>query len=316
MTARLTQDIDLAASRLIAGGLVAIPTETVYGLAADAESETAVASIYRAKNRPNDHPVIVHVSGSDQVEYWAQAIPDYARTLMGVFWPGPMTLILTRKATAKDFVTGGQNTVGLRVPAHPVALRLLERFEELGGHGLAAPSANRFGAVSPTSDKAVQRTIGEFLADEDLVLAGGGSEVGVESTIIDCTGSQPAILRPGAITAGDIEAATGLKPSSPESSTTRVSGSHKLHYSPNAKVLINAEPSQADGLIAMKSVSTPEGVTRLSAPADLDEFARDLYAAFLKADELGLARICVVEPEGEGLAIAIRDRIRRAAAKG
>ena len=316
MTATLSADVVAAAQRLITGGLVAIPTETVYGLAADAENESAVAKIYTAKNRPNDHPVIVHISGAHQVDYWASEVPRFAKVLMEKFWPGPMTLILKRKPVAKDFITGGQETVGLRVPGHQVALELLSHFEDLGGKGIAAPSANRFGAVSPTSAQAVASSIGGFMDDEDLILEGGSSEVGVESTIIDCTGSAPAILRPGGITAEQIAAATNLEVTLPEKPETRVSGSHKLHYSPNARVLLNVTPGSGDGLIALDSIPTAPGVVRLSAPATLEQFAQELYAAFLKADELGIARVCVFEPEGEGLAIAIRDLVRRAAAKG
>ena len=316
MTASISSDVAAAAKRLIAGGLVAIPTETVYGLAADAESESAVAKIYHAKNRPNDHPVIVHVSNAKKTEYWAREIPDYAKTLMAAFWPGPMTLILKRRPVAKDFITGGQDTVGLRVPAHPAALEVLTEFEALGGKGVAAPSANRFGAVSPTSAQAVSRSIGKYLDAADLILEGGSSEVGVESTIIDCTGSQPAILRPGGITLEQIERVTGMKVDEPTRPETRVSGSHKLHYSPEARVLIDTDPSVGDGLIALANIPTPPGAIRLLEAESLEDYARGLYAAFSRADELGLAKICVFEPQGAGLAIAIRDRVRRAAAKG
>lgn len=316
MPAKVISDTDLAARRLLAGGLVAIPTETVYGLAADALSAEAVAKIYRAKNRPNDHPVIVHISDPKLVSFWAASVPPFAQKLMSQFWPGPMTLILPRGDRAKDFITGGQDTVGIRIPNHPVALDVLRRFEGLGGKGVAAPSANRFGAVSPTSSTAVEQGIGEYLGSDDLILEGGRSSIGVESTIVDCTGEKPKILRPGAITAEQIASVTGLNAESPEQTDIRVSGSHKLHYSPNAKVLLNVEPAQGDGLIALKSVATPEGVIRLAAPGDLEGYARELYASLRKADELGLRQICVIEPDGSGLAIAIRDRVRRAAAKG
>ena len=188
-----------AAQILRDGGLVAFPTETVYGLGADSTNEAAVARIYKVKGRPQDHPVIVHIADLDQVDYWAQDIPDYAISLMRDFWPGPMTLVLKRK-NAGDFITGGQETVGLRIPAQQTALTLLKEFELLGGHGVAAPSANRFGAVSPTTAKAVEEEIGERLSETDQILDGGPCLVGVESTIIDCTGEAPRILRSGAIT--------------------------------------------------------------------------------------------------------------------
>ncbi|MGA0877293.1 MAG: L-threonylcarbamoyladenylate synthase, partial [Candidatus Nanopelagicaceae bacterium] len=180
-----------AANHLRKGALVAFPTETVYGLGVDAENESAVARMYQVKGRPANHPVIVHIADQNQVGYWAEEIPDYAIALMRKFWPGPMTLILKRSERAKDFVTGGQDYVGLRIPANPIALKLLSEFDSLGGHGLAAPSANRFGSVSPTSAGDVKEEIGELLGPEDLILDGGASEVGVESTIIDCSRALP-----------------------------------------------------------------------------------------------------------------------------
>lgn len=305
-----------AALHLKQGGLVALPTETVYGLGADAENSDAVAKIYTAKNRPSNHPLIVHIAEVADVYHWAKNIPDYAQALMAKFWPGPMTLILPRSSNAKDFVTGGQASVGVRLPNHPVALSLLAGFRVMGGKGVAAPSANRYGAVSPTSAEAVSQELASYLAPDDLILDGGNSVVGVESTIIDCTGPNPTILRPGAITAEDIELCTGIVVADPAQDSVRVSGSHKQHYSPRAKVVLGGEAIAGEGLIAMADVATPEGAVRLAAPESVEEYARELYSALREADRQGLETVRVVSPEGNGLAIAIRDRIRRSAAQG
>jgi L-threonylcarbamoyladenylate synthase len=305
-----------AALHLQAGGLVAFPTETVYGLGANAESESAIAKIYEAKNRPSNHPLIVHIAETADVYHFAKDVPDYAQALMSKFWPGPMTLILPRTQNSKDFVTGGQSSVGLRMPNHPVALGLLRAFGFLGGHGLAAPSANRYGAVSPTTALSVKQELEAYLNDGDLILDGGSSEVGVESTIIDCTGPNPAILRPGAITAEDIELCTGIVVAEPAQTAIRVSGSHKQHYSPHAKVIIGGLALVGEGLIAESRIDTPVGVIRLAAPTSVEEYARMLYAALRAADAQGLKTVRVIAPEGEGLAIAIRDRIQRSASEG
>ncbi|MBM3723184.1 MAG: threonylcarbamoyl-AMP synthase, partial [Actinobacteria bacterium] len=220
-----------SARALKRGSLVAFPTETVYGLGADATNADAIARLYAAKGRPPNHPVIVHIPNAAAMPAWARQIPAYANALAAKFWPGPMTLVLSRTELAKDFITGGQNTVGLRVPNHPVALELLAHFAELGGQGVAAPSANRFGAVSPTTAAAVREELSAALKPEDLILDGGTSEVGLESTIIDCTGEAPKILRPGAITAAMIQQVTGLSLAEPDQKM-RVSGSLESHYAP------------------------------------------------------------------------------------
>jgi len=302
-----------AANHLRKGALVAFPTETVYGLGVDAENESAVARMYQVKGRPANHPVIVHIADQNQVGYWAEEIPDYAIALMRKFWPGPMTLILKRSERAKDFVTGGQDYVGLRIPANPIALKLLSEFESLGGHGLAAPSANRFGSVSPTSAGDVKEEIGELLGPEDLILDGGASEVGVESTIIDCSRALPRILRLGAVTEAMIESITPIDSDS-DIEEIRVSGSLTRHYSPRAKVVIDREAKSGEGLIALSEVMTPAGVTRLSSPNSIEEYARLLYSALRKGDSQGLEVVVVIPPRGEGLAAAIRDRIMRASA--
>ena len=306
-----------AAGVLLAGGLVAFPTETVYGLGADASNEMAVARIYSVKGRPADHPLIVHVASIDGLGQWARDVPDYAIALARDHWPGPMTLVARRSELAGDFVTGGQDTVGVRVPAHPVALGLLEAFVAGGGKGVAAPSANRFGNVSPTSAQAVEAELGDYLADGDQILDGGACDVGVESTIIDCTRDVPKILRPGAITVEMIQQCTGLSivdvAGVVDGDVIRVSGSLDSHYAPVATVVLDQSPVAGQGFIAMNHVVSPDGVVRLAAPATHADFARVLYAALRSADEQGLATVVVQQPQGDGIAIAIRDRLMRAA---
>ena len=239
-----------AAHALRSGSLVAFPTETVYGLGADASDAKAVERIYQVKGRPKDHPLIVHVANMQAIEDWVEDVPDFAISLARAFWPGPMTLILKRSALAENFITGGQETVGLRVPNHPIALALLHEFQKLGGKGIAAPSANRFGHVSPTSADAVISELAKYLTSVDLILDGGLSLVGVESTIIDCTSELPKILRPGAITEEMIMDTTNLSVEKP-GGNIRVSGSLEKHYSPRAKVILDIEPKAGDGFIAV-----------------------------------------------------------------
>ena len=302
-----------AAKQLKDGHLIAFPTETVYGLGADAQNEAAVARIYKVKGRPQDHPLIVHIGDWQLMGEWAEEIPDYAIDLARAFWPGPMTLILKRSDLAKDFVTGNQNTVGIRVPNQTLALQLLNEFAKIGGKGIAAPSANRFGQVSPTTAEAVREELGGYLDEDDSILDGGPSSVGVESTIIDCTGLYPRILRPGAITIEDIKGVTGLEVAAPESSDIRVSGSLENHYAPAAQVLLDVTPLPGDGLIALADIETPKDVIRLAAPKSAEQFAHLLYAALREGDSKNLERIVVMQPQGEGMAIAIRDRLNRAA---
>ena len=311
--------MDAAAAVLVGGGLVAFPTETVYGLGADACNAEAVARIYLAKGRPADHPLIVHVASMDGLGDWADDVAEYAIALARDFWPGPMTLIVKRSALAGDFVTGGQDTVGVRVPNHPVALGLLAAFARAGGKGVAAPSANRFGNVSPTTAQAVVAELGDYLADSDQILDGGACDVGVESTIIDCTGAAPRILRPGAVTAQMIQECTGLTVVGADADALvdreeiRVSGSLDSHYAPVATVVLDKPPVAGQGFIALADIATPAGVIRLAAPQTHQEFARVLYAALRAADDRGLAVVVVQQPTGDGIAIAIRDRLQRAA---
>jgi L-threonylcarbamoyladenylate synthase len=286
----------------------------VYGLGADAQNESAVAQIYKVKGRPQDHPLIVHIGDWQLMGEWAEEIPDYAIDLARAYWPGPMTLILKRSELAKDFVTGHQNTVGIRVPNQALALQLLSEFSKIGGKGIAAPSANRFGQVSPTTAEAVLEEIGAYLSAEDSILNGGPCAVGVESTIIDCTNSSPRILRPGAITEAMIKEVTGLDVESILSSEIRVSGSLENHYAPEAQVLLDITPEPGDGFIALADIPTPEGVIRLAEPKNDESFAHFLYAALRDADAKELKRVVVHQPLGDGIAIAIRDRLKRAAA--
>ena len=300
-----------AAAALHEGALVAFPTETVYGLGADATNESAVLRIYKVKGRPADHPLIVHVAHMQAISDWADDIPDYAIALARQFWPGPMTLIFKRSELAKDFITGGQDTVGLRVPDHVVALALLNEFLKIGGKGIAAPSANRFGHVSPTTADAVREELSDYLSGSDLVLDGGPSHVGVESTIIDCTSNQPRILRPGAITSEMIQECTGLDISDQETNI-RVSGSLENHYSPKAKVVLERDAKVGEGFIALESIPTPAGAIRLATPKSAEEFARVMYSALRAADAKGLSCVAVIAPEGKGIAVAIQDRLLRA----
>ena len=306
--------ISNAAQALIDGHLVAFPTETVYGLGADATNEKAVSRIYSVKGRPVGHPLIVHISSINKLDQWATGIPDYAIKLAREFWPGPMTLILPRTDLAKDFITGGQNNVGLRVPDQPIALALLKKFEELGGQGIAAPSANRFGAVSPTTAEAVGDELGDYFGSNDLVLDGGQCSVGVESTILDCTRNEPRVLRPGAITEEMIEQSLGKKTVHVERVLeTKAPGLMDSHYAPKAIISLNSIASPGEGFLALSEFQTPTGAIRLASPGSLEQYARELYLALRSADQQGLKRVAVLVPEGVGLAEAIRDRVTKAA---
>ena len=315
LISQCTSDVIVRAAKALKDGhLVAFPTETVYGLGADATNSDAVARIYSTKGRPVDHPLIIHISSMQMMDKWAIDIPEYAIKLAREFWPGPMTLVLKRSELAKDFITGNQDTVGIRVPDQPIALALLSEFEKLGGVGVAAPSANRFGAVSPTTAEAVQEELSQYLGTEDLILDGGNSQVGVESTIIDCTGVAPRVLRLGAITEKNIESISKIPVEEVGSENIiKVSGSLQSHYSPRAKVVLNVEPTSGDGYIALSAYETPVGVIRLAMPSDIEDFASKLYEALRLGDRLSLGRIVVKSPEGEGLAKAIRDRLSRSA---
>jgi L-threonylcarbamoyladenylate synthase len=305
-----------AAKSLQQGNLVAFPTETVYGLGADATNKDAVARIYDVKGRPTGHPLIVHISSINNLDKWAQQIPEYAITLARTFWPGPMTLILPRTELAKEFITGGQDNVGIRVPSHPLALSLLKEFESLGGLGIAAPSANRFGRVSPTSAQAVQEELSEYLTLDDLILDGGPCQIGIESTIIDCTKQTPQILRPGGVTQEQIAELINLeldKKSSTNSDDVKAPGLLESHYSPKAKVFLSGTPQPGDGFLALSSIATPTGAIRLATPVSDEDYARQLYSAFRLADSKKIERIFAVPLENEGIAVAINNRLSKAA---
>ena len=317
------------------GGLVGLPTETVYGLSADAQDAEAVRRIYAAKGRPADHPLIVHVQGPQALSGWSLGSNVVAERLAAAFWPGALTLVVRRSPRASDLITGGQDTVALRCPDHRVALACLRALAEESGdpaRGVAAPSANRFGRVSPTRASDVLDELGAHLDPaRDLVVDGGPCRIGVESTIVDCTAVPPRVLRLGAISQQQVDevlaghtADPTVRPGVPI--PVRAPGALEAHYSPLARVVLversvtgrqvtNLMPGGEVGLIAPADVATPAGWARLSAPGTGEEYARDLYAALRRADELGMATVVAVLPDsGEGaLAQAVRDRLARAA---
>jgi L-threonylcarbamoyladenylate synthase len=255
----------------------------------------------------------VHISSINQLEKWASEIPDYAIALGRNFWPGPMTLILKRTILAGDFITGGQDTVGLRVPSDPIALSLIQEFENISNSAIAAPSANRFGQVSPTSSSDVHDELGEYLSESDIVLNGGNSSIGIESTIIDCTGTAPAILRSGFVTWEDVYSTLGIECKESETQgPVRFSGSFEKHYAPNCKVVLGNIQLNGAGLLAMEEVDTPENMIRLGSPKTIEEFARVLYSTFRKADREGLDWLIVHPPMEIGIGAAIVERLKKA----
>jgi L-threonylcarbamoyladenylate synthase len=309
-----TETIRQAVLALCAGHLVAFPTETVYGLGADAKNPEAVKRIYEVKGRPIDHPLIIHISSIDRLGKWATDVPEYALRLACRFWPGPMTLILHRNQFVGDFVTGGQNTVGLRVPNNPIALELITEFEKVSNSAIAAPSANRFGQVSPTSSADVRDELEEYLSKFDMIIDGENSEIGIESTIIDCTGGTPKILRSGAVSKEEIEFELEMScVENKEEPGIKFSGSFEKHYAPKCRVVIGSISIEGAGFLALAGVETPIGMTRLASPNTAEEFARILYATFRTADQNGFASLVVCLPMGRGLPIAIKDRVSKAA---
>jgi L-threonylcarbamoyladenylate synthase len=314
----ITNDISQAVKALTAGKLCAIPTETVYGLAANALDESAVDRVFAAKERPADHPLIVHVANAAAVSEWITELPQWAIDLTNAIWPGPLTVVGPRTTLASNSVTGNQDTVAVRVPSHPIAQELLQKLKSSGVKGLVAPSANRFGHVSPTSAAHVAADLGEYLdAKGDLILDGGDCQVGVESTIVLATGSQPVILRPGAVTAADIKRITGVDVSEAATNAPRVSGALDSHYSPTAQVMLVAGSETKfdgnSGFLALADIPTPAGLTRLGSPATIEDYAHELYSSLRAGDDLKLKTIYVVPPTGDGLAQAINDRLQRAA---
>jgi L-threonylcarbamoyladenylate synthase len=307
-------EIKKAAQALMDGHLVAFPTETVYGLGADATNEKAVSRVYSVKGRPTGHPLIVHISSINRLDTWAVDIPKYALKLANEFWPGPMTLILKRSHLAQNFVTGGQDNVGIRIPLNLVAHEVIKEFEVLGGSGVVAPSANRFGAVSPTSARDVVDELGDSLDHLDLILDDGPSRIGLESTIINCLGATPSILRPGAITVDMVEQVTALHViNADKKKVVKASGLMDSHYSPKAKIVLDQQPKTGDGFLAMSVIPTPVGSIRLASPTTLEEYARGLYSALRLGDKKNLSKIFVILPDEVGLGEAIRDRLSKAA---
>lgn len=336
----ITADPRAAAAALLDGALAVLPTETVYGLAARADNPAAVARIYAVKGRPALHPVIVHVADPrldpDAPGSWVSQVPDYARALADTCWPGPLTLVLPRSDRARDNVTGGQDTVAIRVPGHPVALAVIHAMDEddpAGApHGVAAPSANRFGHVSPTVLTHALADLGDLLAETDVAIDGGACSVGVESTIVDCTGPQPRVLRPGGIGVADIERITGLRALDASASGIRVPGALPSHYAPAARIALapdsealaayfdaavegGTEPARI-GVIASAGIATPEGALRLLEPHGAQDYARGLYDALRRADASGIVLVVAVppEPDAQGVSEAIADRLQRASA--
>ncbi|HSO06336.1 MAG TPA: L-threonylcarbamoyladenylate synthase [Pelomicrobium sp.] len=310
-------DIARAVAILRGGGLVAFPTETVYGLGADAASADAVARIFAAKGRPESHPVIVHLAAAAQAADWSSGLGTAARTLAERFWPGPLTLIVPRGARVPDAVTGGQDTVGLRVPAHPVAQRLLAAF----GGGVAAPSANRFGRISPTTAADVIAELGSAV---DLVLDGGACPVGIESTIVDCSGEQPVLLRPGSITAEAIAEVLGAPLADAGPRAPRAPGRLPSHYAPqtplvlvDAAALMGLEQRASDERIAVLARAPApveaQHLVWVTAPAEAADYARTLYANLRRLDRLGCSVIMVETPPAEPAWAAVLDRLARAA---
>lgn len=314
------REIKNAVAVLCAGGLVAFPTETVYGLGADASNPEALKKVFAAKGRPHDHPLIVHVADAAQLANWAREIPPAATRLAKKFWPGPLTMILRRAPGVSDLVTGGQDTVALRVPSHPVAQALLRAF----GGGIAAPSANRFGRVSATTAEHVRHEFGDTV---DCVLDGGAADVGIESTIVDLSGAQPGLLRPGRITAQQLEEVLEMPLAAPGSAAPRAPGTLAKHYAPQTPLLM----MEADLLLELAASLTRQGkrvaalarsalqpllpdLIWITAPADAESYAHDLYGNLRRLDEAGCDTILVEAPPQETAWAAITDRLTRAAA--
>lgn len=311
--------ISAAAQRLAAGDLVAFPTETVYGLGADASDAGAVAKIFAAKGRPADHPLIVHIADASGLDAWANDVPASARALAARFWPGPLTMILKRSGRVSNAVTGGQDTVGLRCPSHPVAQELLREFARIGSGAIAAPSANKFGHVSPTTAEHVQDEFGPGL----FVLDGGACEVGIESTIVDLSRGEPVLLRPGAVTRDDLEDALGATVLDRDDAAPRASGTLAAHYAPRT-ALVLVTPATLDeevrsltnvAVLALRQAPRHALVTSwIPASSNPARYGHDLYANLRKLDASGAKRILVEAPPDGPEWEAILDRLTRAAA--
>jgi L-threonylcarbamoyladenylate synthase len=309
--------LDDALGALLRGEVIGLPTETVYGLAGDAANPAAVARIFALKGRPADHPLIVHVADAGAVDAWARDVPALARKLAEVFWPGPLTLILRKQAHVLAEVTGGQDTIGLRCPAHPLALNLLRRF----GGGLAAPSANRFGRISPTTAAHVREEFGDAVP---VVLDGGECEVGIESTIVDLSGTSPRILRPGRLGKAELEAVIGPIVEGVADDSPRVSGALASHYAPHTRTeLLTREElgerarfcrARGESVLALTLGRAVDGVDGRVLAADPDAYGHDLYAALRELDALRADRLLVEAPPRTRAWFAVLDRLGRAAA--
>ena len=315
-------DITRAVEALRRGGLVAFPTETVYGLGADATNVDSIARLYEVKGRPRSHPVIVHIGARELLADWGADVSTSVHRLAEALWPGPLTIVVRRAAHVPDAVTGGGDTVGVRVPDQPVALAMLRAF----GRGVAAPSANRFGRVSPTTADDVRADLG---GDVDVVLDDGPCTVGVESTIVDCTSAEPVILRPGGVPRERIEAIAGRSTPVRRDGLVSAPGSFKSHYAPEATVLLVGHDELGDRaasfiaagqrvavLTAGPPPRLPDGVIVMDTPRDVDEYARVLYARLREADRLAVDVLLAVPPPDAGVGAAVRDRLRRAAGRG
>ncbi|MGI8689659.1 MAG: L-threonylcarbamoyladenylate synthase [Thermomicrobiales bacterium] len=316
------QDIRQAVTILRAGGLIAFPTETVYGLGADARNPEAIHGLFIAKGRPADHPVIVHLARAEAMPEWSRRVPAAAVTLAAAFWPGPLTLVLPRAAHVLDLVTGGQETVAIRVPSHPVAHELLEAF----GDGIVAPSANRFGRLSPTRAEHVRAELGRAV---DLILDGGPTDVGVESTIVDLSGDRPTLLRPGGITPAQLTAVLGEAPDAPHAASPRASGTLPSHYAPLTPLDViapndleehanqrAAKGSRVTVLARRHAPSVHSNIAWHAISTDAATYARALYATLRALDAGGYDRILVEDVPDDDAWLAVRDRLRRAAYRG
>lgn len=318
--------ITAAAHTLAAGVLIGLPTETVYGLAAHADDDSAVEQIFARKGRPSDHPLIVHVADASGIAYFAHSVPDFAQALVQAFWPGPLTLILPRHSARAQAATGGQSSIGLRCPAHPVAHAVLDSARALGVQGVAAPSANRFGRVSPTSAAHVQDEFGPDL----LILDGGPCQVGIESTIVDCTRGQPVLLRPGQLHRAQLEAVCGRRLLNKEelpTHTPRASGTLLAHYAPHAKVRLMDAAALQTGLemlgpeaahlavYARSPLRSPSKAVLLRRmPSDAHTSAQELFATLRALDDAGVRLIWIETPPADSAWDGVRDRLQRAAA--
>jgi L-threonylcarbamoyladenylate synthase len=319
-------EIERAVAALRSGGLIALPTETVYGLGADASNDDAVRRVFEVKGRPSDHPLIIHLADAAQLEQWAASVSPTAQLLADAFWPGPLTLLVERSSSVSPVVTGGRPTVGIRVPDHPVALELLRSF----GGGIAAPSANRFGRVSPTTAAHVIADLGD---DVDVVLDGGPCRVGVESTIVDLTTDRPVVLRAGGVSVDRLEEVLGYSidiyvGAEPSTGGARAPGMLEAHYAPNARVVLCVEHEIAEVLIEVLGSATgpvgllagsalvglPEDIVELEPAGTADDYAAVLYSRLRQADRLGLSVLVCVPPPEVGVGVAVNDRLRRAAA--